>query len=157
MYGEKFSALPRAGRAAKVWTLANPTHRCSASTFELVIQIGEVASKMSQFDPDIKIRYAVRESRCTGRKIAEIVIIGTPGQSVVPICYENYCRLHYTVCAVIKDLLPPLLLLQFAKIQDMDEEFSISDVVLPNGWRCAGGLVGTCPLRVGCSCRGASG
>jgi hypothetical protein len=66
LYGEKFSALPRAGRAAKVWTLANPTHRCSASTFELVIQIGEVASKMSQFDPDIKIRYAVRESRCTG-------------------------------------------------------------------------------------------
>ena len=30
---------------------------CLAPTLELAIQIGEVASKMSQFDPDIKIRY----------------------------------------------------------------------------------------------------
>jgi hypothetical protein len=29
---------------------------CLSPTFELAIQIGEVASKMSQFDPDIKIR-----------------------------------------------------------------------------------------------------
>jgi superfamily II DNA/RNA helicase len=45
-----------------------PQVLCLSPTFELAIQIGEVASKMSQFDPDIKIRYAVRGEQVHGKK-----------------------------------------------------------------------------------------
>lgn len=33
---------------------------CLSPTYELAIQTGEVAAKMAQFCPEIKIRYAVR-------------------------------------------------------------------------------------------------
>ena len=33
---------------------------CLSPTYELAIQTGEVAAKMAQFCPDIKIRFAVR-------------------------------------------------------------------------------------------------
>lgn len=60
-----------------------PQVLCLAPTLELAIQIGEVASKMSQFDPDIKIRYAVRGEQVErGEKITENIIIGTPGKAL---------------------------------------------------------------------------
>jgi hypothetical protein len=66
----KFSALPCVSPAAKIWVLADSTHRYPTPSFELAIQIGEVASKMAQFDPDIKIRDAVRgEQVQQGEKI----------------------------------------------------------------------------------------
>ena len=54
---------------------------CLSPTFELALQIGEVASKMSQFCPDLTIRFAVRgEEVARGSKISENIIIGTPGK-----------------------------------------------------------------------------
>jgi len=58
-----------------------PQVLCLSPTFELALQIGEVASKMSQFSPDLTIRYAVRgEEVARGSKITENIIIGTPGK-----------------------------------------------------------------------------
>jgi len=49
----------------------------------LAIQTGEVAAKMAQFCPEIKIRYAVRgEEVPRGSKLTEHIIIGTPGKVV---------------------------------------------------------------------------
>merc|ERR1712112_47768 len=45
------------------------------------LQIGEVASKMCQFCPDLTIRYAVRgEEIARGTKLDDHIIIGTPGK-----------------------------------------------------------------------------
>ncbi len=54
---------------------------CLSPTYELALQTGEVASKMSQFAPEITIRYAVRgEEIPRGSKITDHIIIGTPGK-----------------------------------------------------------------------------
>jgi len=54
---------------------------CLSPTFELALQIGEVASKMCQFCPDLTIKYAVRgEEIARGSKITDHIIIGTPGK-----------------------------------------------------------------------------
>ncbi|XP_063231917.1 DEAD-box helicase Dbp80-like [Bacillus rossius redtenbacheri] len=58
-----------------------PQALCLSPTYELAIQTGEVAAKMSQFCKDIKIRYAVRgEELARGSRIKEHIIIGTPGK-----------------------------------------------------------------------------
>ena len=45
------------------------------------MQTGEVASRMSQFAPELTIRYAVRgEELARGSKISDHIIIGTPGK-----------------------------------------------------------------------------
>jgi len=62
-------------------SLKHPQVLCLSPTFELALQIGEVASKMSQFCPDLSIRYAVRgEDIERGKKVYEHIIIGTPGK-----------------------------------------------------------------------------
>merc|ERR1712241_779053 len=54
---------------------------CLSPTFELALQIGEVASKMCQFCPELTIRYAVRgEEIARGSKLDDHIIIGTPGK-----------------------------------------------------------------------------
>jgi len=61
--------------------LKQPQVLCLSPTYELALQIGEVASKMSQFCPDLTIRYAVRgEEVPRGSKICDNIIIGTPGK-----------------------------------------------------------------------------
>ena len=58
-----------------------PQVLCLAPTYELALQIGEVAAKMAQFCSDINMRYAVRgEDMPFGSKISEHIIIGTPGK-----------------------------------------------------------------------------
>jgi len=58
-----------------------PQVLCLCPTYELAIQIGEVADDMSQFYPELKIRYAVKgEILNRGAKITEHIIIGTPGK-----------------------------------------------------------------------------
>ncbi|KAG8039699.1 hypothetical protein G9C98_000428 [Cotesia typhae] len=58
-----------------------PQVLCLSPTYELAIQTGEVAAKMSQFCPEIKIKYAVRgEEVPRGSKISDHIIIGTPGK-----------------------------------------------------------------------------
>ena len=60
-----------------------PQALCLSPTYELAIQTGEVAAKMAQFCPEIKIRYAVRgEEVPRGSKLHEHIIIGTPGKVV---------------------------------------------------------------------------
>ncbi|XP_067006655.1 DEAD-box helicase Dbp80 [Anabrus simplex] len=60
-----------------------PQVLCLAPTYELAIQTGEVATKMAQFCPEIKIRYAVRgEEVQKGAKLKDHIIIGTPGKVV---------------------------------------------------------------------------
>lgn len=60
-----------------------PQVLCLSPTYELAIQTGEVAAKMAQFCPDIKIRFAVRgEEIPRGTKLKEHIIIGTPGKVV---------------------------------------------------------------------------
>jgi len=62
-------------------TQRHPQVLCLAPTYELALQIGEVASKMSQFCPDLTIRFAVRgEEVERGTKIIDNIIIGTPGK-----------------------------------------------------------------------------
>lgn len=58
-----------------------PQVLCLSPTYELAIQTGEVAAKMSRFCPEIKIKYAVRgEEISRGSSIEEHIIIGTPGK-----------------------------------------------------------------------------
>nr|XP_018915812.1 PREDICTED: DEAD-box helicase Dbp80 [Bemisia tabaci] len=60
-----------------------PQVLCLSPTYELAIQTGEVAARMASYDPDIKIRFAVRgEEVNRGEKITEHIIIGTPGKVV---------------------------------------------------------------------------
>lgn len=61
--------------------LRYPQVLCLAPTYELAIQIGEVVAKMGRSLKDVNIRYAVRGENITrGEKIAEQIIIGTPGK-----------------------------------------------------------------------------
>ncbi|MCP9261437.1 ATP-dependent RNA helicase DDX19B [Dirofilaria immitis] len=50
-----------------------PQCLCLAPTYELAMQIGQVVKKMSEFLPEIEIRYAVKGER-------KQIIIGTPGK-----------------------------------------------------------------------------
>ena len=54
---------------------------CLSPTYELALQTGEVASRMSQFAPELTIRYAVRgEEIPRGSTVTDHIIIGTPGK-----------------------------------------------------------------------------
>jgi len=58
-----------------------PQVLCLSPTYELALQTGEVASKMSQFAPEITLRYAVKgEEIPRGSKISDHIVIGTPGK-----------------------------------------------------------------------------
>jgi len=58
-----------------------PQVLCLSPTYELAIQTGEVAARMAQFCPEIKLRYAVRgEEIQREEKLQEHIIIGTPGK-----------------------------------------------------------------------------
>lgn len=58
-----------------------PQVLCLSPTYELAIQTGEVAAKMAQFCPEIKIRFAVRgEEIGRNAKLSDHIIIGTPGK-----------------------------------------------------------------------------
>lgn len=58
-----------------------PQVLCLSPTYELAIQTGEVAAKMSAFCNEIKLKYAVKgEEISRGTKITEHIIIGTPGK-----------------------------------------------------------------------------
>jgi len=60
-----------------------PQVLCLSPTYELAIQIGDVAMKMAQFCPEISIRFAVRgEEVPRGSQLTEHIIIGTPGKVV---------------------------------------------------------------------------
>ncbi|XP_046396768.1 DEAD-box helicase Dbp80 [Ischnura elegans] len=58
-----------------------PQVLCLSPTYELAVQTGEVASKMAQYCPEIKIRLAVRgEEVERGTTLTDHIIIGTPGK-----------------------------------------------------------------------------
>lgn len=60
---------------------AYPQVLCLSPTYELALQTGEVASRMSQFAPELTIRYAVRgEEIPRGSQLGDHIIIGTPGK-----------------------------------------------------------------------------
>uniref|UniRef100_A0A1B6MQS9 RNA helicase n=2 Tax=Graphocephala atropunctata TaxID=36148 RepID=A0A1B6MQS9_9HEMI len=60
-----------------------PQVLCLSPTYELAIQIGDVAMKMCQFCSDIKLRFAIRgEEVPRGTILSEHIIIGTPGKVV---------------------------------------------------------------------------
>lgn len=60
-----------------------PQCLCLAPTYELALQIGEVAQRMGQFLQGVKVRYAVRGQRIPrGTKISEQILIGTPGTAL---------------------------------------------------------------------------
>ncbi|XP_033238369.1 DEAD-box helicase Dbp80 [Drosophila pseudoobscura] len=61
--------------------LNHPQVLCLSPTYELAIQTGEVAARMGQYCPDIKLRFAVRgEEVDRNKKITEHILIGTPGK-----------------------------------------------------------------------------
>ncbi|SPP88371.1 DEAD-box helicase Dbp80 [Drosophila guanche] len=61
--------------------LNHPQVLCLSPTYELAIQTGEVAARMGQFCPEIKLRFAVRgEEVERNQKITEHILIGTPGK-----------------------------------------------------------------------------
>ena len=73
---------------------------CLSPTYELALQTGEVASKMSQFAPEITIRYAVRgEEVSRGTKITDHIIIGTPGK-VKPFEFITFFSIDYFIICV---------------------------------------------------------
>lgn len=52
-------------------------------TYELARQTGSVAERMAKFRPDIRFKYAIRETSVVrGAKLSEHVIIGTPGKTM---------------------------------------------------------------------------
>ncbi|ETN57879.1 DEAD box ATP-dependent RNA helicase [Anopheles darlingi] len=54
---------------------------CLSPTYELAIQTGEVAAKMSKFCRDVRLRFAVRgEDVAKGERLTDHIIIGTPGK-----------------------------------------------------------------------------
>lgn len=58
-----------------------PQVLCLSPTYELAIQTGEVAAKMGQFCPEIKLRFAVRgEEIGRNAQLTDHIIIGTPGK-----------------------------------------------------------------------------
>lgn len=58
-----------------------PQVLCLSPVYELAIQTGEVAAKMAQFCPDIRLRFAVRgEEVERNSKLTDHIIIGTPGK-----------------------------------------------------------------------------
>ncbi|XP_077998714.1 ATP-dependent RNA helicase DDX19A-like [Glandiceps talaboti] len=60
-----------------------PQALCLAPTYELALQIGEVAEKMGSQIPGLGIRYAVKGEKLSRRdKICEHIIIGTPGTTL---------------------------------------------------------------------------
>lgn len=60
-----------------------PQAICLAPTYELALQIGEVAEKMGKDIPDLYCRYSIRGERVgKGQRIAEQIIIGTPGTTL---------------------------------------------------------------------------
>jgi ATP-dependent RNA helicase DDX19/DBP5 len=62
-------------------TTLQPQVLCLSPTFELAIQTGEIASKISVHEPKITIRYAVKgEIFPRGHVIRDHVLIGTPGK-----------------------------------------------------------------------------
>ncbi|EDV52866.2 DEAD-box helicase Dbp80 isoform X1 [Drosophila erecta] len=62
-------------------SLNHPQVLCLSPTYELAIQTGEVAARMGQFCPEIKLRFAVRgEEVDRSKKIEEHILIGTPGK-----------------------------------------------------------------------------
>ena len=62
-------------------SLKFPQVLCLSPTYELALQIGEVASRMSQYCPDLTMKYAVRgEEVPRGTAITENIVIGTPGK-----------------------------------------------------------------------------
>ncbi|XP_054270477.1 DEAD-box helicase Dbp80-like [Macrosteles quadrilineatus] len=64
-------------------SLNYPQVLCLSPTYELAIQIGDVAMKMSKECNDIRIRFAVRgEEVERGTQLTEHIIIGTPGKVV---------------------------------------------------------------------------
>ncbi|ALC43121.1 Dbp80 [Drosophila busckii] len=61
--------------------LDHPQVLCLSPTYELAIQTGEVAARMGQFCPEIKLRFAVRgEEVDRNSKLTEHILIGTPGK-----------------------------------------------------------------------------
>lgn len=60
-----------------------PQVLCLSPTYELAIQTGEVAAKMAQFCPEIRLRFAVRgEEVERSAKLTDHIIIGTPGKAL---------------------------------------------------------------------------
>ncbi|XP_011194870.1 DEAD-box helicase Dbp80 [Zeugodacus cucurbitae] len=58
-----------------------PQVLCISPTYELAIQTGEVAARMAQFCPEIKLKFAVRGEEVTpNTKLRDHIIIGTPGK-----------------------------------------------------------------------------
>lgn len=58
-----------------------PQVLCLSPTYELAIQTGEVAAKMAQFSPEIRLRFAVRgEEVERNARLTDHIIIGTPGK-----------------------------------------------------------------------------
>ncbi|KAH9412488.1 putative ATP-dependent RNA helicase Dbp80 [Dermatophagoides pteronyssinus] len=52
-------------------------------TYELALQTGEVAKQMAKYKPEITIRYVIRgETLPRNTKIAEHILIGTPGKMI---------------------------------------------------------------------------
>lgn len=61
--------------------LEYPQVLCLSPTYELAIQTGEVAARMAQYCPEIKLKFAVRGEEVThGTKLNDHIIIGTPGK-----------------------------------------------------------------------------
>ncbi|XP_052832642.1 ATP-dependent RNA helicase DDX19A isoform X1 [Octopus bimaculoides] len=61
--------------------LKYPQCLCLAPTYELAIQIGEVAIKMAKFMTDVKIGFAVRGTE-RDKIFTEQIVIGTPGTAL---------------------------------------------------------------------------
>ncbi|KAI1705067.1 DEAD/DEAH box helicase domain-containing protein [Ditylenchus destructor] len=77
---------------------------CLAPTLELAKQIGDVATKMAQLMPDVKVRYAVKGERANpNTPFTEQIVIGTPGKMLDWIQKYRLIDAQNIICFVLDE------------------------------------------------------
>ncbi|KAJ8684387.1 hypothetical protein QAD02_020179 [Eretmocerus hayati] len=130
----------------------HPQVLCLSPTYELAIQTGEVAARMSQYCPEIKLKYAVRgEDLARGSKIEDHIIIGTPGKVLDWAMKFKFFDLkkisvfvldeadvmiatqgHQDQCIRIHKQLPPTCQMMFFSATYETEVMEFAEIIVPN-------------------------
>lgn len=83
---------------------AHPQCICLAPTFELALQIGDVAAKMIKYMPEIKIRVLVKgELPNPNARFTEQLVIGTPGKLADILLKYRLIEPKNVICFVIDE------------------------------------------------------
>lgn len=131
-------------------SLNYPQVLCLAPTYELAIQIGEEAAYITQFCPEVKIKYVVRGEE-TPSKVTEHILIGTPGKMMDwSVKYKVFdirkikvfvldeadvmidIQGHHDQCIRIHKLLPKSCQMMFFSATYDQEVMDFAEFIVPN-------------------------